>query len=855
MHITLPELCLVLLVGASSSGKSSFARRHFLPTEVVSSDACRAALADDEGDQSATDDAFELMHAIVAKRLKRGRLTVVDATNVQAASRRGWIALAKQYHVFCVAIVFDLPEKLLQERHAQRTDRPFGPHVIRHQRLDLGRSLRGLDREGCRFVHVFRQAEDVEAATLARTRLWTNLKHETGPFDIVGDVHGCFDELMDLVQHLGYAVTRHGDHFDVTHPQGRRLVFVGDLVDRGPNSPDVIRFVRSLVQAGQGFCVAGNHDAKLARALNGRAVTVSHGLERSLEQLQGASEDFRKEAAQFLDGLLSHHVLDGGKLVVAHAGLSEDLHGRTSGKVRSFAMYGDTTGETDEFGLPVRYPWAQDYRGKAMVVYGHTPVLQAEWLNHTICVDTGCVFGGRLTALRYPEKELASVPARCEHYAPSRPLAAAAAQRAAQHVSDDLLDYDDVSGKRFIKTGLHGTVQVHEANAAAALEAMSRFAADPKWLIYLPPTMSPSETSARPGLLEHPDEALQHYRSQGVERVVIEQKHMGSRVVAVLCRSPGVARQRFGVDDDEGSLGILYTRTGRRFFADRVAGRTIEQTLLARLAQGMQDAGLWDELATDWVCLDCELMPWSAKAMELIKTQYAPVGAAGEAMLSALQQGLAQATQAGTMLPALQAEVAERLQAVMAYRQVYPAYHWDVAGAEGIRLAPFHLLASEGHVHADRDHAWHLALLARLAQALPGWGVATAHRVVDLADAAACEAAVQWWEDLTRGGGEGVVVKPFDFIARGRKGLLQPALKCRGPEYLRLIYGPEYTRAAHLERLRERGLSGKRRLALKEFALGIEALQRFVAGAPLRQVHECVFAVLALESEPIDPRL
>ena len=691
MHIAIPELCLVLLVGASSSGKSSFARRHFLPTEVVSSDACRAALSDDEGDQSVTDDAFELMHTIVAKRLKLGRLTVVDATNVQAASRRGWIALAKQYHVFCAAIVFDLPEKkLLLERHAQRADRPFGPHVIRHQRLDLGRSVRALDREGCRFVHVFKQADDVEAATLARTRLWTNLKHETGPFDIVGDVHGCFDELMDLVQKLGYAVTRSvghfgdpsgddlGDPFDVTHPQGRRLVFVGDLVDRGPNSPDVIRFVRSLVQAGRGFCVAGNHDAKLARALNGRAVTVSHGLEWSLEQLQDAPDAFRKEAAAFLDGLLSHYVMDGGRLVVAHAGLSEDLHGRTSGKVRSFAMYGDTTGETDEFGLPVRYPWAQDYRGKAMVVYGHTPVLEAEWLNHTICVDTGCVFGGKLTALRYPEKDLVSVPARREHYAPSRPLAAAV-ERAAQHVSDDLLDHDDVSGKRFIKTGLHGTVQVHEHNAAAALEAMSRFAADPKWLIYLPPTMSPSETSGRPGLLEHPDEALQHYRSQGVERVVIEEKHMGSRVVAVVCRSAGVARQRFGVDDDDAGLGILYTRTGRRFFADRA----IEQTLLARLAQGLQDAGLWDELATDWVCLDCELMPWSAKALELIRTQYAPVGAAGEAMLSSLQQMLARSAEAGTLLPALQAEVAERLQAVQAYRQVYPAYHWGRGRCRG----------------------------------------------------------------------------------------------------------------------------------------------------------------------------
>jgi protein phosphatase len=855
MQIDIPELCLVLLVGPSAAGKSSFARRHFLPTEVVSSDDCRAMLADDPGDQSVTDDAFELMHHIVGRRLRLGRLAVVDATNVQPAWRKGWIALAKQYHVFCVAIVFDLPEKLLLERHAQRGDRHFGDHVIRHQRQDLLRSLRGLEREGCRFVHVFREAAQVDAAAVTRTRLWANLRHETGPFDIVGDVHGCFDELMSLLQALGYAVARSeegGGGFVLSHPAGRRLVFVGDLVDRGPNSPDVIRLVRSAVRAGIAFCVAGNHDAKLARALNGRGVKVTHGLEQSLAQLSLTSETFRREAADFLDGLLSHYVLDGGRLVVAHAGLSEDLQGRSSGRVRSFAMYGETTGETDEFGLPVRYPWAEDYRGKAMVVYGHTPVPQAEWLNNTLCIDTGCVFGGRLTALRYPERELASVPAQREYYAPVRPPAPTGEPQAlsAQQAADDLLDYADVSGRRYIRTSLYGTVQVREENAAAALEVMSRFAANPKWLIHLPPTMSPSETSQRAGLLEHPDEAFAYYRQQRVARVVCEEKHMGSRAVIVLCRDEAVARRRFGVAGE--GIGLVHTRTGRAFFNDK----SVEQALLQALADGLQAAGLWDELATGWVCLDAELMPWSAKALDLIRSQYAPVGAAGAAMLAALQQATAAAVARGAAwAPPLHAEAGERLQAVQAYRQAYAPYCWDVAGLAGLRVAPFHLLASEGRVHTDRDHAWHMATLARLAVALPDLCVATPHRTVDLADPAACGAAAQWWDELTGRGGEGMVVKPLEFVARGRKGLLQPAIKCRGPEYLRLIYGPEYTRPAHLERLRERGLSAKRSLALKEFALGVEALQRFVAGAPLRQVHECVFAVLALESEPVDPRL
>ena len=849
MHIDIPELCLVMLVGATGSGKSTFARKHFLPTEVVSSDFCRAALADDENDQSVTNDAFELMRMMVSKRLKLGRLTVVDATNVQPASRKGWIELAKEHNVFCVAIVFDLPEKVMVERHAQRTDRNFGDHVIRNQRNDLGRSFRGLEREGCRFVHVFKQPEQVDEASVGRTRLWTNLRAEKGPFDIVGDVHGCMEELVQLTQKLGYETTDGEDGWQVRHPDGRRLVFVGDLVDRGPDSPAVVRFVQSVVSSGAGFCVAGNHDVKLARALMGKDVKVTHGLERSLEQLEGSTGDAKRNIAQFLDGLVSHFVMDDGKLVVAHAGLSEELQGRSSARVRTFAMYGETTGETDEFGLPVRYNWAQSYRGKAMVVYGHTPVPEAEWLNNTICLDTGCVFGGKLTALRYPEKELVSVPAAREYYAPVKPLVTAAPQMSAQLAADDMLDFADVSGKRYIKTEVFGTVQVREENAAAALEVMSRFAANPRWLIYLPPTMSPSETSSEPNLLEHPVEALAYYRKNGVTRVVCEEKHMGSRAVVIVCKNADVALRRFGVADE--GMGIVYTRTGRNFFPDKA----VEQSLLSIVADAAEQAGLWEELSTDWLCLDCELMPWSAKAIELIRTQYAPVAVSGTAMLAGLQELLCQAQKQGRTFDALQGSTAERLHSVEQYRDAYGRYCWDVVGLSDIRLAPFHLLAAEGRTFVDQTHDWHMSMLEKLAAAQPSLIVATPYRVVNLEDEADFASAIDWWKSLTDKGGEGMVVKPLDYITRGRKGLLQPAIKCRGPEYLRIIYGPEYLRPANLERLRERGVAAKRSLALKEFALGVESLSRFVRKEPLRSVHECAFGVLALESEPIDPRL
>jgi protein phosphatase len=485
--LRIPSLSLVVLVGASGAGKSTFARRHFKPTEVLSSDFCRGLVADDENDQSATTDAFDVLHYIAAKRLAAGRLTVVDATNVQQAARKPLVELARRYHVLPVAIVFDLPERVSQERNRGRPDRAFGPHVVRRQLQDLRRSLGGLEKEGFRYISVLRSADEVDAVRIARVPLYSHKHHERGPFDIIGDVHGCFDELVALLGQLGYAVREDAAApfgFAVTPPDGRKAIFLGDLVDRGPKVPHVLRLVMGMVESGAALCVPGNHEVKLLKALNGRKVQISHGLAESLAQLAEEPPELAERVKTFVDGLISHYVLDDGKLVVAHAGLREEMHGRGSGRVRSFALYGDTTGETDEYGLPVRYQWAKDYRGKAMVVYGHTPVLEPQWLNNTICLDTGCVFGGRLTALRYPEKELVSVPAARVYYEPVRPLGPAdtpdgARARTAQQEHDDLLDLEDVLGRRVVSTRLAGNVVIAEEQAAAALEVMSRGGAGP----------------------------------------------------------------------------------------------------------------------------------------------------------------------------------------------------------------------------------------------------------------------------------------------------------------------------------------------------------------------------------------
>lgn len=906
MEIRIPKTALVLLVGASGSGKSSFAKKHFAQYETVSSDACRGIVSNDENNQAASNDAFELFYYIISMRLKKGLLTVADATNIQPDARKKLISIARSFHVLPVAIVFDMPQELCETRNQQRTDRNVPPHVIRRQLQDLKRSLKSIKKEGFKKLYTFRSEEEVNnVPAIVREKLYNDKAELHGPFDIIGDVHGCYEELIELLQKLGYIIEEIADDgtnygLKVRHPENRTVIFLGDLIDRGPASPAVLKLVMSMVRSGTALCVPGNHDMKLHKKLTGKAVQEKHGLAETLRQLEGEPDAFKNDVKEFLYGLISHYVLDSGKLVVAHAGLKEEMQGRGSGAVRSFCLYGETTGETDEFGLPVRYNWAAEYRGRAKVVYGHTPVPSAQWLNNTIDIDTGCVFGDSLTALRYPEEELVSVPAHTMYCEPVKPLEAeccgtgsaliheaAIAEAPAsneavqppvntavvhgasnvlknlqaagsnntimslQHQDDDVLDIEDVTGRRIVQTRLKHNILIRQENSIAALEAVSRFAVNPKWLIYLPPTMSPCETSTLDGFLEYPAEAIGYYKNRGVQAVVCEEKHMGSRAVLVICKDEQTAAHRFGITGE--GFGICYTRTGRNFFNEPET----EQAFLTKVRDTLTRSGFWEKHQTDWACLDAELMPWSVKAQSLIQAQYAATGSAALNALAEAEAVLRVTAQRGIegaheMLHTF----AEKKQAAEKFVSAYRAYCWEVTGIDDYKLAPFHILATEGAVHADKTHQWHMEQIAEICHADSTLLKLTPYKIVHLDNEAEIADAVTWWLELTGKGGEGMVVKPNHFTAYGTDGtLLQPAVKCRGKEYLRIIYGPEYCKPENLTRLKKRGLAKKRSLALQEFALGIEALERFVRKEPLRRIHESAFGVLAMESEPTDPRL
>ncbi len=407
MILRFPAVALVLLVGPAGSGKSTFADRHFQPTEVLSSDRCRAMVSDDETRQDINEDAFGLLHYWLNLRLKNRRFTVVDSTALKPASRERLLAIAAQHRVPVYALALDVPLEECVRRDSAR-ERQVGRKVIERQYATFEQVKRELAKEARLKGYHLVPLEEIGSLNIERG----GLAQTSARFDVIGDVHGCYLELADLFEKLGYQ----WDTQELpVHPQGRIPVFVGDLTDRGPDSPKVLRLVVEMVAADRALFVPGNHDDKLFRMLKGNKVTRSHGLDLTEQQLKELPEveqsALTTDTMTYLAGAPPYLILDEGKLVVAHAGIREEMIGRYDGQVRQFTLYGDVRG-FEESGRPIRHDWAQEYEGSALIAYGHTPQEEVRQVGNTVNLDGGCVFGGSLNALRYPERELVAVPAR-----------------------------------------------------------------------------------------------------------------------------------------------------------------------------------------------------------------------------------------------------------------------------------------------------------------------------------------------------------------------------------------------------------------------------------------------------------
>ncbi|KWX80129.1 polynucleotide kinase-phosphatase [Paenibacillus jilunlii] len=861
--IPFPHGGIVVLVGPSNSGKTTLLRRLvqegvLLQTEIVSSDDYRTLVGDVEyidwkgrpreeadilyGDyQLLSNLAFEAMNTVVSMRCRLGKLTVVDATHLQPEYRRKYIDLAAGHDLPCAAWILDLPEQTLLERDKSR-DQPRGRQRVKQQFVQFKRSLRGLRDEGFDFTYMLKETESVQFI-----RKKNPLLAEIGAgVDVIGDIHGCYDEMLELLGRLGYTPDDAGLY---RHPDGRTLISVGDVMSRGPKSLDTMRFWKKHCDAGTARMIDSNHGWKIARYLSGRQVTLGHGDENiaaelaqlALEAGGEEADALREELKQFLLSAPSHLVLcrEGvRRVVVAHAGIRDEYIGKQSKRIQDFCRYGDTDG-LDATGAPVRKEWYVEHESGELIVWGHDPRPYPTVVKNTVNIDQGAVFGGSLTAYRYPEQKFVSVKAY-QDYArdPDSPLIRWERGRFSPPNLRKLVEGYSVM------TDAYGEISVRGEFVKAAIDTVSHFTIPMEELVYIPPTMSPAPAvSADEAYLEHPREAIAYYRSQGVKTMVAEKKHMGSRAVLLLFRDEAAAVPYVG----RPTLGTVYTRTGRAFF-----GKDTETEVLSRLSSDLHQAGYWARYDTDLLLLDAEIIPWNLKARELIATQYAHVAEAAAMDREQLLGKLREAENAGRDVSGWVQEMEGKLKNARVFREAFQQYCWDTSGLDGVRIAPFHTLAHSGRTFFDQSHLWHMEHGRELAGVSPLFMETEFRTVTSEADEAD---VIRWWEELTEDGHEGIVIKPETFIVRSGKGLIQPAIKVRGRKYLHIIYGMDYLQPDNLARLKLRKTGKKERHALMECALSVESVERFIRKEPLERMHECVLAALSLESDPVDPRL
>ena len=861
----LPHAGIVLLVGPSNTGKTTLLNQliqenQILASEVVSSDQFRVLVSNiefiswsgrqkDESDalfheyQQISGAAFDAMDYVVSKRCKLNKLTFIDATHLREEEHEKYLQLGKKYHVPVIAIVLNISETELLRRDAER-DFPRGRNRIKQQYQHFKNALRFIKKKPYRRVYLLGE-DELEVLNISRLENPLFIELVNG-IDFIGDIHGCYEEFLEILTKLGYQENEEGYYI---HPEGRKILSLGDVMSRGPRSIETLQFFQKHVAAGHAYMIDSNHGWKIARWLDGENVTMAHGDENVAAEFEEyerkygteATEELKEQLKTLLIEAKSHYIIrkNGVNAAVAvHAGIKDHYIGKKSGRISDFCRYGDNEG-LDENGKPIRKDWSIHHNSSELILWGHDPKPQPLLVNHTLNIDQGVVFGGSLTAYRYPEKQFVSVKAK-QDYAkvPDNPLKEW--ERTRLDPPNIMKFVDGYS----VLTENYGEIMIYDDGVKPALDDLSHYTRALEEIVYLPPTMSPTPKASRlEGYLEHPMEAFEYYQSNGVETMVVEKKHMGSRGILFLFKNKEVAKDYI----DRETVGTIYTRTGRAFFK-----KDLEEQMVSVLNEDLVKSGYFETHNTDFVLLDAEILPWNLKAKDLILNQYAHVGEMALLDRSKLKDSLQQAVESGKDVQRWLKEIESGIDNARVFNEVYQKYCWETEGIEGIQIAPFHTLAHSTETFFDKPHIWHMEKNKEFS-GISRLFMETEYRVVN--DEDSMKAAIEWWEEITEEGHEGFVVKPDAFITRHKGKLLQPAIKVRGRKYLHIIYGMDYLLPENLSRLKKRNPGKKQRNALKEFALGVEAVNRFVKRESLERVHECVLGVLALEAEPIDPRL
>ncbi|MGI2326726.1 polynucleotide kinase-phosphatase [Planococcus sp. YIM B11945] len=863
MRIGLPHTGIVLLIGPSNSGKSTFLKQlieeqAILPSEIISSDDFRVLVSDQEfiewrnrpQDEAAglmdeyqeiSKEAFAMMDSVIEARCRLNKIVLVDATHLRSDDRKKYVLMAEKNHVPIHAIVFDVAERTLLDRDDAR-DNPRGKRRIKQQYQIFRNEKRFIKKEGFASVYTFKEKEGIEIF-----RQLNPIEIDLGQgIDVIGDIHGCYSEMIELLEKLGYQENRDGFY---VHPEGRKFVSVGDVMSRGPASIKTMAFFYKHVQQHLALMIDSNHGWKIARWLDGRQVVLSHGDEKVEAEFSAYGKEAGKEELELLKQQLKTFLMDAPShyvfkkngvpvMVCAHAGIRDKFIGKQSEAISDFCRYGDSGG-FDENGKPIRKDWTVSHQSSLLIVWGHDPKPKPLLINNTINIDQGAVFGGELTAYRYPEREFVAVKAK-EDYS-------GAADNPLKDWEKNRLNPPNLakflSGYSVLTEEL-GEVKVPQELVQPAMDAVSHFTVPIEQLVYIPPTMSPPpKPSALDGYLEHPQEAIDYYRSQGIHTMIAEKKHMGSRAILFLFKNKSAAEQHTGTS----SLGVIYSRTGKRFF-----DKETEEKLLLQLNKELNGMNYFEEHGTDYVLLDAEIMPWNLKAKELIANQYAHVAENALVDRTLLREKLSGSVQTNEGLQQWLDEYEQKLENAHVFQDVFQKYCWNVDSTDAIQIAPFHVLAHSSGSFFDKPHTWHMEMNRHLASHSDLF-VKTEFKIIS--DETSENDVIEWWRNMTEDGHEGIIIKPEAYIAKNKGKLLQPAIKVRGRKYLSIIYGMDYLEERNLERLKNRNTGKKQKLALREFALGLEGLIRFTNGETIERVHECSLGTLAMESDAVDPRL
>lgn len=859
MQFKLLKGAIVLLIGPSNSGKTTLlqslvASSQLLETEIISSDYYRQLVADvdfidfsavskDDEDivyeeyQRISEQAFNVLHTIVEARSKLNKVSIIDATNLRSFERAIYFEIAKRHHVPVLALILNTPKDQLLARDSLR-ENPRGHKRVLQQLNTFKYELKTINKEPFAKVYTVKD-EDVE---IVREPNKLYLEIEDG-FDIIGDIHGCYDEMLVLLKELGYK--QQGDVY--VHPAGRRLISVGDIMSRGPKSIETMQFWLKQIEAGLSYMTDSNHGWKIARWLDGQNVTLNYGDELVEQEFSTYEKEHGEEQTQALKNRFakmlfnaqSHYILTKNKItkaVVTHAGIKDHYIGKQSKHISDFCRYGDIQ-QTDSSSKPIRGDWFTQHKTSELIIWGHDVKLQPFKANRTINIDQGAVFGGELTAFQYPEQTFISVNSYANYAGTlDNPILEAKNKRfSPPNVTQFINGFT-------VHTSNDEQITIPKENALAAMDTFSHYTLPLEQVIYIPPTMSPTpQTSALPDYLEHPVEAFNYYKKNGITKMIAEKKHMGSRAVIFIAKNKDVAKELINSD----SLGYITTRTGRAFFEQEQQQRIVELIHAELIAKNY-----FEQFNTSFVIMDAEILPWNLKAQRLIDQQYETVAENALMDRHKLMEKL-HITEHVDVTSWLE-EYKHKYKNAAKFDAVFKNYCWSTNELSGIQIAPFHILAHSSSTNFHQPHSWHMQMNELLAENSSLF-IATEYRLIESEQDE--QEIINWWQNMTEDGHEGIVVKPIDFLAYHKGKLLQPAIKVRGREYLRIIYGMDYTNEAFMKKLKQRNPSRKMKNALLEFKLGLEGISRFVSLESSTRVHECALATLALESDPIDPRL